>query len=479
MSRQIKVVDIDDAEKQINWLHAQLEATKRQQEAAKAQAHEAAKKLIEERMGKMSAKMADMRKNYEAAIENLGSEMAAIDRQQRAAMEAQAENFHAGLAGLEARTERTIQRVEQQFNQSIRGQQHQIDRLQGEIRHIHQKEADEGRRAQQMRKDLMLLLHAIEGRILPDKYGGYRWTQLHREIVSIMEGPHSPTAVIDSALRLTHALWNIEEVAFRERLEFEAMHDIVMNQATELLENMRIARIKTCFTDDKGHPIVDKTGKELAVDLNLWTDGEYPELEKDIAAFIAELGKGREAPTLSTERLKEIEESLNKMTGQQATLIQTAIERALASQARKDISEEIVNAMLEQGFELMTLADGSTPAWNYLGRGEKPDQREGVFAQLRNGNGMEVTIIIHPDETGTRNKILFQRNDNTLLTPAELKRSIEDVKRVIESKGDYKMGSIASPAGTGDVLQEEIVDANALQKVGLKRELRQRLGFHP
>ncbi|MEI2757334.1 MAG: hypothetical protein V9F46_12875 [Chitinophagaceae bacterium] len=95
---------------------------------------------------------------------------------------------------------------------------------------------------------------------------------------------------------------------------------------------------------------------------------------------------------------------------------------------------------------------------------------------MRNGNGTEISIIIHPDDTLTKNHIVFQRNDDSSLNEGELRRSINEIKGIIEKQG-YKMGDVGSPTGTGDNTQYELADANALAKVGIKKELKERLGF--
>jgi len=116
-------------------------------------------------------------------------------------------------------------------------------------------------------------------------------------------------------------------------------------------------------------------------------------------------------------------------------------------------------------------------AYSYLGNGSEPDHREGVYAVLKNGNGMEVTVIIHPDEMLTKNHIVFHRNGRDNLTRQELERSMAEVRKVIEERG-YKMAAPHSPTGTsGDVAIEELADANALKARGISPATKARLGF--
>ena len=327
-----------------------------------------------------------------------------------------------------------------------------------------------------MVKDVQILVRVIGDRANHRKFAEGRWDQLNNRVTKLLKANIPSQAVISDARQIANELFEMEENVLMARLKFEAIYILVLNQATTLLKTMNKNRNELYYTDEKGEMIRDDNNEGIKMEIDFWTMNEYKILEERTEALQSELEAGKDAPALNEERLKQILQEINNINTRHDELIKIALKRGIASEERVKISEDIINALMEQGYYLDKMANGE-PAHNYMKGEIEADQREGVFAVLKNGVGSEISVIVHPDENLTKNHIVFQRNDNSNLTQDELRRSIEEIRRVIEGKG-YKMGNVASPAGTGDNRQPELADANALAKVGLKKELKKRLGFY-
>ncbi len=475
MSRSIKISTIDQAEDYINRQRNQLNSLQSQLSSVSHEAKQAAKHEAEKRVNALRREMESMEDNFNFQIDGLESDLAEMDRNHQQALKHQSDEFYHNLTNLKDWTESTIGGLETKVNKSFEKQQQQIDEQRKSINHLYQKDADENRQAQLMLKDLKLLVSASGQRTHHSKFAEDKWNQLKRRVENISKANVPSGSIISEVMNLTNDIWDLEEDVLKAQLKFEVVHNLVLNEATELLQTMAKNRTDVYYKDDAGINMKDEEGKDIKVEIDFWTKDDYKKLEEKANDLKTELETKKDHPNLTEERLKDIRHELNDIKQEQTRLVELALKRGIASEERIKISEEIINALMEQGFSLNTLQNGD-PAHNYLKGEMEGDQREGVFAVLKNGVGTEISIIIHPDETLTNNHIVFQRNDESNLTPDELKRSIEGVKQIIEAKG-YKMGGVASPQGTGDNKQKELVDANALAKTGINKELKERLGL--
>lgn len=468
MSRAIKITTIDQAEEHLDRQQRQLRNLESQLHNVEAEARQEARRIAEKKANELRREM-----NYQ--IQGLEQDMAEMERNHRSAMKRQADEFYQNLNQLQDWTENMIGDLENRVNESFEKQQQQIDNVRQSVNRLYQKEADEKKRAELMVKDLRILINTVNEKTNHNKYAPGKLNQLQNRFQNFNNGNLPSASVIALAQSLTNDLWELEEEILKNQLRFEAMHNLVLKEATELLQTMSKNRNEIFFTDEAGEKIKDENNNDIKVEIDYWTQGKYGELEKQATELKTELETLRDKPELTEERLKQILSDVAILKEEQNRLVKLALQRGIASEQRIAISEDIINAMLQQGFELKTLNNGD-PAHNYMGGETESDQREGVFAVLRNGNGTEISIIIHPDETLTKNHIVFQRNDDSSLNEGELRRSINEIKGIIEKQG-YKMGDVGSPTGTGDNTQYELADANALAKVGIKKELKERLGF--
>jgi hypothetical protein len=476
MSRSIKISTIDQAEDYLNRQRNQLNSLQSQLNNVSNEAKQAARHEAEKRVNALRREMESMEDNFNYQIEGLESDIAEMDRNHRQAMKQQSDEFYQNLTDLKDWTESTIDDLENKVNASFEKQQQQIDEQRKSIERLYQKDADENRQAQLMLKDLKILVAASGARTNHSKFAEDKWNQLKRRVEKISNANVPASAIIGEVMNLTNDLWDLEEDVLKAQFKFEVIHNLVLNQATELLQTMSKNRNEVFFSDEDGKNKKDEKGNEIKVELDYWTKGEYGEVEKQVTKLKEELETKKESSDLTEERVNKIQEEIENLKSTQSELIVLAVRRGLASQERRNISKDIVKALKQQGYDFKKM-ENDTNAYHYLGSEESPsDFREGVFAVLQNGIGMEITVIVHPNEDLTKNHIVFQRNDDSKVTAAELRNSIDGVRRIIASKG-YKMGGVAEPEGTGDEKQTELVDANALAKVGISNGLKERLGF--
>ena len=475
MSRSIKISTIDQAEDYINRQRNQLTSLQSQLNNVSNEAKKVARYEAEKRVNVLRREMESMEDNFNFQVEGLESDMAEMDRSHRQAIKHQSDEFYQNLTELKDWTSQSINDLENRVDESFERQQKQIDEQKERLNRLYQKEADADKKAKKMLKDLKILVAAIGERCNHNKFAEGKWNHLNNRVRNLEAANTDSLVIISRAMEITDLLWELEEDVLKEQLKFEVIHNLVLNEATELLQTMSKNRTDVYYKDDDGKNLKDEEGIDIKVEIDFWTKDDYKKLEEKANDLKTELVTKKDHPNLTEERLKDIRHELNDIKKEQTRLVELALLRGIASEERIKISEEIINALMEQGFSLNTLQNGA-PAHNYLKGEMEGDQREGVFAVLQNGVGTEISIIIHPDETLTHNHIVFQRNDESNLTPDELKRSIEGVKQIIEGKG-YKMGGVASPQGTGDNKQRELVDANALAKTGINKELKERLGF--
>jgi len=476
MSRSIKISTIDQAEDYINRQRNQLTSLQSQLNNVSNEAKKVARYEAEKRVNVLRREMESMEDNFNYQVEGLESDIAEMDRNHRQAMKQQSDEFYHNLTELKDWTESTIDDLENKVNASFEKQQQQIDEQRKSIERLYQKDSDENRQAQLMLKDLKILVAASGARTNHSKFAEDKWNQLKRRVEKISNANVPASAIIGEVMNLTNDLWDLEEDVLKAQFKFEVIHNLVLNQATELLQTMSKNRNEVFFSDEDGKNKKDEKGNEIKVELDYWTKGEYGEVEKEVIKLKEELETTKNSSDLTEERVNKIQEEIEKLKSEQSELIVLAVRRGLASQERRNISKDIVKALKQQGYDFKKM-ENDTNAYHYLGSEESSsDFREGVFAVLQNGIGMEITVIVHPNEDLTKNHIVFQRNDDSKVTEAELRNSIDGVKRIIASKG-YKMGGVSEPDGTGDEKQTELVDANALAKVGISNDLKTRLGF--
>ena len=149
-----------------------------------------------------------------------------------------------------------------------------------------------------------------------------------------------------------------------------------------------------------------------------------------------------------------------------------AARQAILSENRVTVTEDIVTALINQGWQLERRADGSD-AVDYIGGETDSDWREGVFAIINSVHGDRISIVVEPDESGLENRLIFHRNDQRKLSEAEYMETVRRICKQISQSG-HKIDAPHAPADGGDVRIPELSNADGLSRSGTSDAIKRR-----
>lgn len=250
----------------------------------------------------------------------------------------------------------------------------------------------------------------------------------------------------------------MENEARREQLRWEAQQNLTSTAVNALLRlmqdsmNLKIGSIYEGATELE----------DLQTDY--WTHGAY----KKVLEETKELQQRIDGRNMSISELKEAHKRIEELEQQSERLRKEAVERGILSESRVAVSNDILNTMLSQGWEL-------TDDPGYMGSElEEEDAREGTFAVLKKAiTGEELSIVILPEEKedgSLGNKIIFHRNDTRIEAAGAFQARMEQIKREIEKSG-HKLGPIGEPKCGGDGQISQLRNACELRKRGAAEKL--------
>ena len=155
-------------------------------------------------------------------------------------------------------------------------------------------------------------------------------------------------------------------------------------------------------------------------------------------------------------------------------LMQEAVTKAMLSHDRTVTTLDIVNAMIKQGY--VVKEEEGEDAFDYLGGKEDGDQREGVFAILRQpATGDEVTVVLQPNPDNKNNSIDIQlTNSQQTITEQQLRESIQRIRQEMNQSG-YNLGEIEVPADGGNNVIPQMQSRKKLREKGATQRLRNSL----
>ena len=246
-----------------------------------------------------------------------------------------------------------------------------------------------------------------------------------------------------------------EEEAWKNKLKIDSLAQLASTELKKVLEIVNSNRkIKA------SHP--DYPEETVNIETNFWTRGEYQAVIDELESIKRIIDNPYEkgiTPEVLERHIKRIAELENKSTD----LIQKSVERAILSENRVVVTEDIVTALIEQGYEVAI--ENGKEAINYMGGEQENDWREGVYAILEKGTGEKITIIVRPNEDSTRNQLIFHRNDSRNITDAEYIASLERIKKEIQKSG-HPVGDLQAPIDGGNTQIPELRSGESLSRKG-------------
>lgn len=354
-----------------------------------------------------------------------------------------------GMRNLAASTDRRFE-----------AQQKQITGIQADIKTIFDRQAADTNSKLLAAGAALALLDAIRERTDVKRFAPQHMLESialkEERLRNIANNPDACT--ITDANNLIDEALVLENEAIRRRNEWEPLHKAALSSALavlQLLENSETLKVPSLY---------DESEEDLKADY--WTHGAHSEKLREIRRIKNEI----ETMPADKEHLKELQTRVERLQHEAEQLIIEAAELGTLSEQRVIISNDVLNAMVRQGWELKGDPD-------YMGGDEESDWREGTFAVLsRPGTGEEVSILVLPEEKNGKkgNQIIFHRNDDLRESAGAFQSRMEEIKREIEKSG-YKLGALKEPGHGGDGKIEQLRSRESMRSKGASQKLKRTL----
>ena len=403
---------------------------------------------IDDNARKLRANLRAIDQKHTQALRNLRDEIYdALDKQSEAMEEMQdeIESLADGLNTLN----NNLNQLEKDVNKRFQNQQQQINTINANVKNLYDLRQQDENNKLLAAGEALALLDTIRQRTPVARFAPQSMQDkvalLEQRLRGIKSNPG--TCSITDANNLVDDALVMEAEAVREHLKWQAKHKLAKTMADALLrlmqENMKL-KVNSIYDESKT--------EELQADY--WTQ-QIKEVQKRIDS---------EQPDM--EELDQLIAKLNLMKEQADELRQEAVNLGILSEFRVAVSNDILNAMLDQGWELK-----DDPG--FMGGEEDDDCREGTYAVLeRHSTGEQLSILILPEEQNgtTVNKIIFHRNDERVEAEGAFQTRMEQIKREIEKSG-HKLGSIKAPACGGDGKIPQLKDPQKLRRKGAAKDV--------
>lgn len=411
---------------------------------------------IDENARQMRKNLCDLDRKHIQAMHNLREEIYnALDEQSKA-MENMQDEIESLAEGMNTLND-NLNQLEKNVNQRFENQQQQINTINANVKNLFDLRQKDENAKLLAAGEALVLLETIRQRTPVARFA----PQSMQDKVALLEQrlrniKYNPSACsITDANNLVDEALVMEAEAVREHLKWQAKRKYAKTLVDALLrlmqDNMNI----------EVNSIYDERQKEK-LQADYWTHGRYSQLENEIKNIQARINSAH--PDM--KELDQIIGQLNQMKNQADQLREDAVKLGILSECRVAVSNDILNAMLEQGWELK-----ENPG--FLGGDDEEDCREGTFAMLERAvTGEQLSILIMPGEQNgeTVNKIIFHRNDDRVEAEGTFQTRMEQIKREIEKSGHH-LGSITAPACGGDGKIPQLKDAQKLRRKGAAKDV--------
>jgi hypothetical protein len=474
MSRSIKIHTLDQAEAWVNRLNQELVAAQNQARQAEIVAAQRAAQIADERVQQMKAEnenrfngvIDDLRRQMDRELDTEKRARIQVEQEHQRALQRQANDFYdrlkSEIENVQDWTQGEIDDLQNRVNQEFEEQQAQINNVRQQVRGLYEREENAEKRAKILIADVLDKLDKAKNS-QHQKYLPGRLNQIIEQVQRLASSTDPASSRIANAQTALNDIWNLEDDVARAQAHFETLRLIALQQADEIIEMMRKNRSVTAKNEE--------TGETAELEINFWTKGEFNKLENEARTLKQELEDRRDSIELNEDRVKEIKNRLVAIKNAQNAMRDETVRKGLASERRVELSETIVGAYLEQGFELQ-----GDNAHNYMGGEEATDAREGVFAVLKDANGREITVIVNTNKEDC-DQVISQRNDDNPRTEEEFRRDLEDLKQKIQASSGVDLGASTPIPAVGDTKQQELIDPAKLAREGLKQDVKRRLGL--
>ena len=398
------------------------------------------------------------KKRLEQTSKTLMDRIERVQKSLGARIDANAEATSKEIKNLDWKHTRALQMLADKMDGEFRQQQQEIRRVRDDVQRIFQERERDTNYKLVAAGAALALLDAIRERTPVGKFAPQdildRVAMKEGRLRNLRSNPNACT--ISDVNDLVDESLVMENEAVRRRNEWEPVYRDVLSSAMgviDLLERAEKISVPSLY---------DETQQE-ELKANYWTHGEYDKILEEIRRVKADI---ENAPA-DIAVLKELDGKVEKLKLKANAILKDAAELGMLSEQRVIISNDILNVMIDQGWELKGDPD-------FMGGDEESDWREGTFAVLsKPATGEELSILVLPEnEAGgeKRNQIIFHRNDDMLESGLAFQTRMEQIKREIEKSG-YRLGELTEPNQGGGKI-EQLRSADSMKKKGAAKQLR-------
>ncbi|WP_106402248.1 coiled-coil domain-containing protein [Actinocorallia populi] len=363
------------------------------------------------RAQKAARRLADVQRDLPRMLEevrrqhqaDLDRALGAVDRRQQ-----QVENDLGGLS-------RYTRDLEEQTNRRLREQASRLKRLRvetGEEAQRLRRELDEERAARKLLDDKVAELESgrdraseralatfsdavkmseTVGSMPHEKFAPGRLDRIRQRLVHISDTLEGQEAAY-SLGRIQEAYFDLSDLRAEVQL---AEREWCLAQA-EALGALRLAAERAAARADL--PVPGEDGEppaDVRLVVDFWTDGGLTALREEIAALIRE-AEVLDGPLTVEDLRLAVREHAPRYEAELDALVERAAARLYASQLRAETADHIIDALEDQGYELVEET--------YEGE----DYREAHYSKVRHlGDGSEVVVEVAPEgDTGLAIRLL-------------------------------------------------------------------------
>jgi hypothetical protein len=352
--------------------------------------------------------------------------------------------------------------LQKNIDKRLDSQQRSIEQLHVNMQDVFDRFESEDKQAQDLSDFVRNLLHMVRQRTPVERFTPEQLEHINRRMRDLLNSQQPAASKIATADGLLHSILEMEEEATKLKIR----HDSLVNST-----RIRLETVLNIIAQNRNIN-VERNEATAQVETNFWTCGEYDTIVKRLMDLRVKLE--RQSDSMTDAEVQETLALVEEENQKAQTCMEKAIQLAIQSQNRAEISLDIVNAMVRQGYILKT--ENGDEAFDYMG-GELPsDWREGFFAILQDPRtGDEISVTVMPDANGKDNDIAFHLNGEE--DEKTERQYLEDLKRIREEimKSGYELGEIEAPADGGNERMPQLESAETLRQAGTADKLRKRL----
>ena len=372
-------------------------------------------------------------------------------------------NTNKKLAELDREHRQRLSKMADQLTNNLKSwTRNQLEPIQVNIRDIFQRFESEDKLAGEMNGFVEALLNVVKQRTPVGRYTPDQLKNIERRLRDLLNSHLPASSNIATADNLLHEILEMEEEAIKLKIRHDQLVETTRARLEAVLNVINQNRFIT----------VDRKEDKAEIETNFWTRNVYENIQKRLEDFQNMLQEQSEE--MSDEEVETLLKQIEEEKQNALACMQEAIRLAILSQSRAEISLDIVNSMIRQGYILKS--ENGDEAFDYMG-GEIPcDWREGFFAILQDPRtGDEISVMVTPNENGKDNDIAFYLNGEEGIKTE--RQYINDLKRIREEimKSGYQLGEIEAPADGGDERMTLLESADSLRDAGSAEQLRKRM----